>query len=225
MRRMLRWLWEYHGAPKLDGHIHKYPGLRPRNVTLTYDERETIFAAAEPHLRLWLLLCSDLALRSGTAAKVGPEHYDPQRQKLTFTTKYGARLSLPVTAEIAELIGQCDMRDSWSFVRQLWSVRLRNHGGPPLTSSQNNTCALRERFQKLLKDCGITRRIVPHDLRRTTAVAMLRHTGDVRDVQALLGHRSLQATIWYLDHDLQPVHAHTLEALKKPFLMQKEKTA
>ncbi len=222
---MLRWLWEYHGAPKLDGSIKTYPGLRPRNVTATVMEKERIFNAAKPHLRLWLLLCSDLALRSGTASKLGPENYNAERGELSFSTKYGARLTLPVTEEIAKLIGQCDMRRSMSFVRQLWEVDRLHYGGHPLTSTVHDTTGLRQQFQRLLKQCEITRRIVPHDLRRTTAVAMLRHTKDVRDVQALLGHRSLQATIWYLDHDLRPVEAHTLEALKKPFLMQKEKTA
>lgn len=81
-------------------------------------------------------------------------------------------------------------------------------------------------YRQLLRDAGITRRLTPHDLRRTTAVAMLEYTGDVRDVQALLGHRTLQSTIWYLDHDLRPVPRETLEALKRPFIIhRKEQTA
>jgi site-specific recombinase XerC len=51
---------------------------------------------------------------------------------------------------------------------------------------------------------------------------MLKQTKDVRDVQALLGHRSLQSTIWYLDHDLRPVALANLEAIKRPFLVRKE---
>jgi site-specific recombinase XerC len=55
---------------------------------------------------------------------------------------------------------------------------------------------------------------------------MLRYTGDVRKVQALLGHRTLQSTIWYLDHDLNPLDASTLEAIKKPHLVwSKDRTA
>ena len=40
-------------------------------------------------------------------------------------------------------------------------------------------------------------------------------TGDLRAVQALLGHRTLIATIWYLDHDLKPVSRANLELIKR----------
>ena len=43
---------------------------------------------------------------------------------------------------------------------------------------------------------------------------MLEATGDLRDVQALLGHRSLASTIWYLDHDFSPINRATLELIK-----------
>jgi integrase len=223
LRRILRWLWEYQGAPRLDMSLRRYPGLRPRNVTATPDELERIFAAAPPHLRLWLLLCSDLAIRSGTAARLAPEHYDGRRLVLSFTTKCGEKLTLPVTAEIHELIETCDHDSIVSFVRQLWIKQHRD--GHPINPYGQTGDNLNAAFRALKRKLGITRKLTPHDLRRTTAVAMLQHTRDVRDVQALLGHRSLQATIWYLDHDLRPVQRETLETLKRPFLVKKEQTA
>ena len=72
----------------------------------------------------------------------------------------------------------------------------------------------RKIIQFLSEDVGITRHIIPHDLRRTTAVGMLEATGDLRDVQALLGHRSLASTISYLDHDFSPINRATLELIK-----------
>ena len=75
---------------------------------------------------------------------------------------------------------------------------------------------MRTEFRRLYKAQGINRRIVPHDLRRTTAVAMLKETGDIRDVQSILGHRQLQSTFWYLDHDARPVDLSVLERLKLP---------
>jgi integrase len=213
-------LWEYHGAPRLDHIVHRYPGLRPRNVTATDDERERIFAAAPPYLRLWLLLCSDLAIRSGTAARLAPEHYNPVRRCLSFTTKYGEKLTLPVTEEISELLAQCEPASTVSFVRQLWR-REKPHGSfNPYAKTADQ---LNANFRLLRARLGITRKLTPHDLRRTTAVGMLRLTGDVRDVQALLGHRSLQSTIWYLDHDLRPVSPEALETLKRPFIVHRRK--
>ncbi len=132
---------------------------------------------------------------------------------------------MPVTRAVRELIDQCSQSDPRPFVLQLWPRRT----GPQFQPNQENgrlAGPLRHAFQKLCKANGITRRIVPHDLRRTTAVAMLRHTRDVRDVQAILGHRSLQSTIWYLDHDLQPVTRLNLETIKRPFLVPpQEKSA
>jgi integrase len=175
-------------------------------------------------MRLWLLLCSDLGLRSGTAGRIGPEHYDTGSRTLRFVTKWGERLTLPVTEEIAAILDTLDMSSLDSFVRQLQRLRHPSaHTGrwPASGVHQAGQCDLP--FRKLLKRVGITRHIVPHDLRRTAAVAMLEETGDIRDVQALLGHRSLQSTLWYLDHDIRPVQRGTLERIKNP-TWGKEKT-
>jgi integrase len=214
LRAILRWLWEEHGAPKLDAHTSHYPGLRPRNVTATDAELDRIMQTAPDFMRLLALLCSDLAIRSGTAAKLGPEHYDPARNTLRFETKYGAHLALPVTSETLALILQCDLRSPMSFVRQL-QVRHPAHTGKPFDLTINHPPELDKQWRNLLATANVTRRITPHDLRRTTAVSMLEATGDIRDVQALLGHRSLQSTVWYLDHDLRPVQLKNLERIKR----------
>lgn len=223
LRQILRWLWESHGAPHLLDEVHRYPGLRPRNVTATREEIDTILRAAPAHLRLWILLCSDLGIRSGTAGKLGPQHYDPAARKLRFVTKWSERLTLPVTAEVAALIETCDLDAPQSFVRQLQLRDWLHHkiGKPPqpavLIASQ-----LDRPYRKLLVSVGITRKLVPHDLRRTVAVGMLELTQDIRDVQALLGHRNLQSTLWYLDHDLRPVKRSHLELLKRPSWARKD---
>jgi integrase len=213
---VLRFLWEYHGTPKLDHQVSTYPGLRPRNVTASYDEINAVLAAAPAHLLLMIYLCCDLAIRSGTAATLGAEHYDQRRGELRFQTKMGARLCLPITEEIEALIAQCNLHDRTPFVRQLWIQHRKRVGGqgrvPALKA--RNAESLRHAFAELRQLVGIERRFTFHDLRRTTAVGMLRVTHDVRDVQALLGHKSLQATIWYLDHDLRPVSRNTLELIK-----------
>lgn len=223
LKRVLRWLWEYHGAPKLDNVVSHYSCIRPRNVTATRDEIDTILDAAPAHMRLWLLLCSDLALRSSTAARIAPHHYNMDTREIRFTTKCDARLTLPVTDEIAAMFQRCDMGSTVSFVRQLWCAEHKGGGRRPKPFT-NDISELRSQFRKHLSKLGITKRLIPHDLRRTAAVAMLEATGDIRDVQALLGHASLRSTIWYLDHDLRPVKKSTLELIKNPH-WRKEKTA
>ena len=137
----------------------------------------------------------------------------------------GDKLTMPLTDEIAVLIAQCDMRSRISFVRQLWLRKADRHGRGPQANTRTHD-ALAKAYNKLRDEVGVTRRVTPHDLRRTTAVAMYQQTRDLRDVQALLGHRSLQSTVWYLDHDLVPLQRATLEVIKggKP-QPTKEKTA
>jgi hypothetical protein len=62
LRRILRWLWEEHGAPKLDDYVPKKTGLRPRGVTASRDQIDALEIGASPSLRLLLLMCSDMAI-------------------------------------------------------------------------------------------------------------------------------------------------------------------
>lgn len=183
-----------------------------------------ILDAAPPSLRLWILFCSDLAIRSGTAARIAPCHYDHTARVLRFVTKRQACLTLPVTAEVQELIETCDLDSPVSFVRQLWIREPRQAGYQPAPNGKTAD-RLRSRFRELCLRVGITRRIIPHDLRRTSAVAMYKATGDIRDAQSLLGHKHLQSTLWYLDHDMNPVQRDLLEQIKRPFLVARKETA
>lgn len=223
LRRMLRWLWEEHGAPKLDTYVPRLTGVRPRNVTATRDEIETILNAAPPEMRLWLLLCSDLGMRSGTAVRISPHAYREDRKEFSFTTKKGAHQTLPVTAEIETILKTCDPQSTLPYVTQLRKLKTANHGRP-MRNASVNVFQLRKEFATLRATLGITKRIVPHDLRRSTAVALYRQTRDLRLVQSLLGHRTMQSTIWYLDHDLEPVPIANLEAIKKPFIAWRKET-
>jgi integrase len=208
-------LWQAHGAPKLDTYIRAYTGIRPRNVTASREEIDAILNAAPDALRLWVLLCSDLAIRSGTAARLAPNNYNPETRELRFTTKHGARLTLPVTEEIRTLIERCNPHQDIPFARQLWTPGF-SRGTRPLTTDMDNGGYYRKCFRDLRLSLGITHRITPHDLRRTTAVEMLNATGDLRAVQALLGHANLNSTVYYLDHDLRPIKRSTLELIKRP---------
>jgi integrase len=213
----VRWLLaklEDDGAPKLQAEVTTVTRPKPRNITSTESERQRILNAAPPHLRCWLLLCSDLAIRSGTAAKLGPENYDPERRELTFTTKYQARQRLPVTAELAELLNRCN-EAGVPFVAQLPRATA-THRQPLHALGHMDAHSLRKLFTKLRRGLGIKRKLTAHDLRRTTATRVYDATRDIRLVQALLGHGDLGSTIWYLDHHLTPVPLSTLELAKLP---------
>ena len=212
LRQVLRWLWEEHGAPKLDGAVQRFPGIRPRNVTTNRETIEALLGKASPDIQMMVLLCSDLAIRSGTAVKMGPRHYDREAGTLQFRTKMDEALTMPITNSIENLIGRCDLSNPRPFVTQL-------HDQGPGNHRKNDTmdvAGIRKRYNKLMDKISPNKRITFHDLRRTAAVRMYEQTGDLRMVQALIGHRNLPSTIWYLDHDLRPVSRATLELIKRP---------
>lgn len=223
LRFILSQLWEFHGAPKLDRYVPRYARIRPRNVTATRDEIDAMLANAKPSLKLWLLLCSDLAMRSGTAHRLTGANYNPGIGIVRFRTKGQSAQALPVTDSIRAMLADLDHHSAVPYV---WQLRARER-----TIGGHNVCKYQRRgldldFRALRLSLGITRRITPHDLRRTAAVAMLEHTHDIRAVKDFLGHDDLKTTLWYLDHDATPVNKDMLEAIKRPFLVaRKEQSA
>lgn len=160
------------------------------------------------------MLCSDLAIRSGTAARLTPDNYDTARRELTFTTKYQARQRLPVTAELAALLDRCTLSDV-PFVAQLPRAS-PTHPQPLHALGHMDAASLRKLFNGLRTKIGIKRKLTAHDLRRTTATRVYDKTRDIRIVQALLGHGDLGSTIWYLDHHLTQVPIEQLEQARLP---------
>lgn len=222
---MLRALWEHDGAPKLDALVPRLNSVRPRTVTATRQEIDQLIEAAPQTLRLFILLCSDQAIRSGTAVRIGPEHYNPRARELRFRTKYDEKVCLPVTEELAAILDTCDLTSSLPFITQL-RRKEQPRAAARATHPTVDPHRLRKELRALERELGFAKRIVPHDLRRTTAVALYRRTQDLRKVQALLGHHNLQSTFWYLDHDLEPLDVADLEAIKRPYIVtRKERTA
>ncbi|MEZ2348498.1 tyrosine-type recombinase/integrase [Terriglobus sp. RCC_193] len=212
---MFTYLQEDYGCPPLARRVVRTKVPKPRNITITDAERAKLLEAAPPNLRCLILMCSDLAIRSGTATRLSPHHYDSEQGTLSFRTKYDNTQTVPVTSELKALLDMAAIPDA-PFVAQLprgthrvtgWRIPNR----PTLTAEN-----LRERFQRLCKDCGITRRIRLHDLRRTTARKVWGMTKDLRLVQGLLGHDDLSSTLWYLQAERMVVPLSTLELARLP---------
>ncbi|MFZ1085457.1 MAG: tyrosine-type recombinase/integrase [Terracidiphilus sp.] len=199
----------------------RYKASRPRNVTASREEIWQILSEVKLSVKLWLLFCSDMALRSGTANRISGENYDRQRGVIRFVSKGESKQTMPVTEEIAKILEPLDDRSKVPYV---WQIRAKEHrqGRWPEVYDPK---LLRKELRETIKKLGI-KRIIPHDLRRTTAVAVLEGTGDIREVQSVLGHSDLKTTLWYLDHDAVKVTRSTLEKAKLPFIAwRKEKSA
>ena len=160
-------------------------------------------------------MCSDLAIRSGTATTLTPGNYDADSRTLTFRTKYQSAQRLPVTAELAALLDKCKDADL-PFISQLEG----SHGNKSSTRATPalmrpiSQVVMTATYRRLKNRLGITRKLTPHDLRRTTARRVYDATRDLRLVQALLGHADLQSTLWYLQDDLTQIPVNTFELAK-----------
>lgn len=158
--------------------------------------------AAPLYMRCFILLCSDLAIRSGTAALIAPKHYEPISGRLSFRSKFDSGQTLPVTEELRRIFDAVGQRDvETPYVAQL-------HKNHHITKTQ-----LQANFQKLRREVGIKKRIIPHDLRRSTAVRAYEQTGDIRVAQAVLGHKRLENTFHYLDHRNTTISLETITAI------------
>jgi len=61
-----------------------------------------------------------------------------------------------------------------------------------------SSVALRRAWQTHKAKCGVNPAVTAHDLRRTAASIVHAATGDLRLVQALLGHHNLISTLSYI---------------------------
>lgn len=93
-------------------------------------------------------------------------------------------------------------------------------------------CAVREIVRVRAKQAGLPDWVRPHSLRRTCATHLLSGSGNIRMVQELLGHASLNATQKYVnigDAQLQANHArhHPLVSVaeKAPVAVEPEPTS
>ena len=85
-------------------------------------------------------------------------------------------------------------------LREYWRVEKPGHDwlfpGEP-SSKAISTRAVRLRVKRAAKEAGITKAMSIHTLRHSFATHLLESGADIRLVQVLLGHRSLQTTALY----------------------------
>jgi integrase len=202
LAHVARLLTDYGAERGLEKKIPRIGKPSPRNVVATNAEREAILRASPPHMQCMLRLCSDLAIRSGTAYKLCPQHYNEAEGVLTFRTKYSRSVTLPVSVPLRELF---KLHAGASDVPYVTALNPRG--------AQSDS-AHRRMFARIRKNLGITRRLTYHDLRRTTAVHAYDLTHDLRLVQALLGHKELSHTLYYLDHNSTTITTQDIESIR-----------
>jgi integrase/recombinase XerD len=202
LRRMLRELVAEGAPPNLDKAVPRIPRPAPRAVTLAADQVNKLLALAPAHLRLWLLLCHDCALRSGTAAAVTWAEIQGDCEELVTQTKGASVTRVPISGRLHQMLTLVPKRDGAPLVALL--------RGKPI-----GHCTLRKEFRALLAVAELSPNLRPHDLRRTMAEAAYKVTSDLRVVQRLLGHDSMFTTLRYLQRPAQATNAQLIAALEE----------
>lgn len=200
LRRTLQRL-EASGAPAgLDSLVPRVNAPASRQRAFSPADLAALLDAPQPAwLRCLVLLCHDCAFRARTALSVSSNEYDAKARVLRTRTKQGRAVAVPVSARLAELLAIAPL-DGTPFIAGLAGV-------PSISYA-----SARGHFVALCRDTGLSPGYKLHDLRRTIARTMWRANRNLQQVQSLLGHSSLNTTLYYLASDVLSVDAEALSA-------------
>jgi len=139
--------------------------------------------------RVILTVCYAAGLRISEAVRLTPAAIDSQRMVIRVEAGKGQKdRYVMLSPKLLDIL-----RDYWRKARpQGWLFPGRLPGQPISTNAVAESCR-QARCQP-----GITKPVTPHSLRHAFAVHLLESGTDVRTIQLLLGHRSLNTTARYL---------------------------
>lgn len=173
-------------------HIPPIRQARRTPRTLTRDEVGRLLTYVQPMPRanavVWLMV--GVGLRCVSVSRLRLEDYDPTARTLHVTAKGGHEYPLPVPDPAARALNQyLDTQPSTA--------------GPLIRSELNPQQPLAPKtlsgyLRRWMLAAGVKVRPLDgrsaHGLRRTAASDVLEHSGDIRAVQAMLGHARLETT-------------------------------
>lgn len=167
------------------------PKLLP--VVLSGTEVERLLAAIDSVThRTIALLCYGAGLRASEACSLRIEDVDGKRQVLVIrhASKRGKHRQVPLSARLHR-----ELRSYYRQVRPAGPYLFPGHGAIP---GPITTTAFHLALAKASAQSGIAKRISAHVLRHSYATHMIEAGADLRAVQLLLGHASVETTAMYV---------------------------
>jgi site-specific recombinase XerD len=173
-------------------------------LTLSEAEVGKFLDGIDVHLRMGLRdralfeLIYSSGLRAGEAARLTVEDIDFETRLVRIRlSKFGKDRMVPMTANAAhylvEYLGERPRAASPE-------ARVFRGLGAPTLGVQ----AINQRFKALLARSGMYREgLTVHSLRHACATHLLAHGADLRYVQSLLGHRSVETTVRYTHESIE----------------------
>lgn len=185
LRKLLRYIAAITGQPEIKV---KWPGAGKRRVRIaTEAERQAIWQAAGPALRMCLVFWTELGIRFTEPLSIRPEDIDHHNNTVSCITKNQKFRTLPLTAKLQELLAAAEpLAPQIPIIRQL--ARCRG----------DLAWNIRRQWIKAKRAAGVDFNLRVHDLRRTMATTLYRATLDTVAVQDALGHENLATTASYL---------------------------
>ena len=165
---------------------------KPRRLPVVLSPEQVVgFLACltHPEHRAILTTCYAAGLRVSEAVHLRATDIDSRRMVIRVEQGKGQRdRYVMLSTTLLELL-----RDWWRAHRPTTWLFPGEHADQPITSH-----AVREACQRAHRRSHLTKPVTPHSLRHAFAVHLLEAGTDVRTIQLLLGHRSLETTARYL---------------------------
>lgn len=139
-------------------------------------------AAGDDQLRALIGLCGLCGLRVHEARSVRFEHIDADEMLLTIVGKGHKERIIPISQRAFEVIAPA-------------ALDAMNRGRPLVRMSD---ASARAKITALGQRVGLSKRVASHDLRSTFATSAYDACQDIRAVQYLLGHSSVETTTGYV---------------------------
>ena len=142
-------------------------------------------------MAIWELFYSS-GIRVSELAGLDTGDWDPEGRHIRVRGKGSKTRIVPLGERAADRIHRY-LKESgrWPMTVDNSPVFLNRQGG------RFSVRGIQKRLEKRLRDCGLDTRISPHVIRHTFATHLLDSGADLRAIQEMLGHESLQTTQRY----------------------------
>ena len=165
---------------------------RPQNLPVVMSPEEVarfLDAVESRKQRAILTVCYGAGLRVSEAVRLKPTAIDSRRMVIRVEQGKGRKdRYVMLSPKLLDVL-----RDYWHAMRPKEWLFPGNVPGQPITPA-----AVRTPAGSSGRQAGIDKPVTPHSLRHAFAVHLLETGADLRTIQLLLGHRSLNTTARYL---------------------------